>query len=162
MGVTNKFIFMNKLNFKLLLVGLGMMCILCVFAAATYDKNGNKEIFPKEITTFVKDNLPNEKIVKYEYDDGKIKVKCSDWTKLTFNRNLECIKMENDKQGLTQTLVSHLPNPAVLYLKTNYNGITITEIEHKSYGYKVELRTSPNDCEILFNKDGSVKKECNY
>ena len=42
------------------------------------------------------------------------------------------------------------------------NNIAVTEIEMKSYGFKVGLRTSPNECDIWFNKDGSVRKDCDY
>lgn len=153
---------MNRLSLILLLVGMGLIVALTSIAADSKTKCNNREVFPSKIQSFVEENVPNGKIVKFEHDDHKIKVKCNDHTELYFNLDGECIKMENETKGLNKHLINHLPNAAVLYLDNNYNKVAVTEIEKKSYGYKVELRTSPNECEIWFNKDGSVKKEGDY
>lgn len=144
------------------MAGVGLITALTVFASDAKKSVDNREVFPKVITTFVKQNIPDAKIIKFEHEEHKMEVKCSDNTKLCFNHHGECVRMKNEKEGLNSKLIAHLPASAVLYLKNNFNGVAVTEIEKKSYGFKVELRTSPNECEIWFNKDGSVKKECDY
>ncbi|MBR5532259.1 MAG: PepSY-like domain-containing protein [Bacteroidales bacterium] len=153
---------MNKLSLSLLLAGVGLIIALTAFAGDDKDKSKTKEVFPSKIETFVEQNIPDGRIVKFNHDGEKMEVKCNDHTELCFNSDGECIKIENDKNGINPKLIGHLPNAAVIYLKNNYNNVAITEIEKKSYGFKVELRTSPNDCDIWFNNDGSVRKECDY
>ncbi len=153
---------MNKLSLSLLLVGIGMIVALTTFASEDKSENETKEVFPSKIESFVTENIPHGKIVKFKHENDKMEVKCSDGTEVYFNHNGEWIKIENEKTGLNEHLIAHLPNAAVLYLKNNYNKVAVLEIEKKSYGYKVELKTSPNECDIWFNSDGSVKKDCDY
>lgn len=160
-GVTNIIKNMNKLSLSLLLAGVGLIVVLTAFATDDKTKSGKKEVFPSKIELFVETNIPNGEIVKYKHDGDKMEVKCNDHTELCFDKDEECIKMENEN-GLNQHLIAHLPESATLYLKNNYNNIAVTEIEKKSYGFKAKLMTSPNECEIWFNKDGSVRKECDY
>ena len=152
---------MNKLSLSLLLAGVGLIIALTSFANGEKTKSAPKEVFPSKIETFVETNIPDGEIVKYEHEGDKMKVKCNDHTELCFSKEGECVKMENEN-GLNQHLIAHLPDAATAYLKNNYNNIAVTEIEKKSYGFKVELKTSPNECDIWFNKDGSVKKDCDY
>ena len=152
---------MNKLSLSLLLAGVGLIVALTAFATDDKGNNSKKEAFPSKIESFVVANIPNGEIVKYKHDGDKMEVKCNDHTELCFNKDGDCIKMENEN-GLNQHLIAHLPSAASTYLKNNYNNIAVTEIEMKSYGFKVGLRTSPNECDIWFNKDGSVKKDCDY
>ena len=152
---------MNKLSLSLLLAGVGLIAVLTAFATDGKTKSDKKEVFPSKIESFVETNIPNGEIIKYKHEGDKMEVKCNDHTELSFNKEGDCSNMENEN-GLNQHLIAHLPEPATTYLKNNYNNIAVTEIEKKSYGFKVELRTSPNECDILFNKDGSVRKECDY
>lgn len=153
---------MNRLSLSLLLVGIGMIVALTTFASEEKNKNDGREVFPSKIESFVTENIPDGKIVKFKHENDKMEIKCNDGTEVCFNHNGEWIKMENDKTGLNAHLIAHLPNSAVLYLKNNYNKVAVSEVEKKSYGYKVELKTSPNECDIWFNSDGSVRKEGDY
>ncbi len=153
---------MNRLSLSLLLVGIGMIVALTTFASEEKNKNGGSEVFPSKIESFVTENIPQGKIVKFKHENDKMEIKCNDGTEVCFNHNGEWIKMENDKTGLNAHLIAHLPNSAVLYLQNNYNKVAVSEVEKKSYGYKVELKTSPNECDIWFNSDGSVRKEGDY
>ena len=152
---------MNRLSLILLLVGTGLIVALTTIAADSKTKSNTQEVFPSKIEAFIEANIPDGKIVKYKHEGDKMEVKCNDHTELYFSKDGECVKMEN-KNGLNPHLIAHLPEAATTYLKNNYNNIAVIEIEKKSYGFKVELRTSPNECEIWFNKDGSVKKDCDY
>ena len=160
-SVTNIILNMNKLSLSLLLAGIGLIVALTAFAKDEKPTTVKKEVFPSKIETFVETNIPNGTIIRYKHEGDKMEVKCNDHTELCFNKDGECIKMENEN-GLNQHLIAHLPDVATAYLKNNYNNVAVSEIEMKSYGFKVELKTSPNDCDIWFNKDGSVKKECDY
>ena len=153
---------MNRLSLSLLLVGIGMIVALTTFASEEKNRNDGREVFPSKIESFVTENIPQGKIVKFKHENDKMEIKCNDGTEVCFNHNGEWIKMENDKTGLNAHLIAHLPNSAVLYLKNNYNKVAVSEVEKKSYGYKVELKTSPNECDIWFNSDGSVRKEGDY
>ena len=152
---------MNKLSLSLLLAGVGLIAALTAFATDEKTTSSKKEVFPSKIEAFVEANIPNGEIVKYKHEGDKMEVKCNDHTELCFSKDGDCVKMGNEN-GLNPHLIAHLPQAATVYLKNNYNNIAVTEREKKSYGFKVELRTSPNECDIWFNKDGSVKKDCDY
>ena len=119
---------MNRLSLSLLLVGIGMIVALTTFASEEKNRNDGSEVFPSKIESFVTENIPQGKIVKFKHENDKMEIKCNDGTEVCFNHNGEWIKMENDKTGLNAHLIAHLPNSAVLYLKNNYNKVAVSEV----------------------------------
>lgn len=121
-------------------------------------KEKKEVVLPGKAKTFVSEYIDGDKIVKSKDDGDKFKIECASGTKIDFDRNGEWREIKNGKHGIPASAIKVLPNAAVLYLRNNYNDVAVKKIERRLEGYLVELDTSPDECEILFAKEGNVKK----
>lgn len=146
-------------DFKYAIVAaIAFMTAITATAAVSGDKEGTETALPAKAKTFITEYLAGEKVVKSKKDGDKYKIECSSGTKVEFDKNGMWHEIKNGKHGISSSAIKVLPNAAVLYLQNNYNEVAVKKIEKKPEGYMVELDTAPDKCEILFAKEGNVKK----
>ena len=102
---------MNKLSLSLLLAGVGLIIALTSFANGEKTKSAQKEVFPSKIEAFIKTNIPDGEIVKYEHEGDKMKVKCNDHTELCFSMLFSTFFKFNFKHPRRVTRLVYIRSP---------------------------------------------------
>ena len=115
------------------------------------------ESIPSEAAMFIKQHFPKAKVIAAKKDQEwfshTFDVMLNDGTDIEFAADGKWIQIE--MQGTHGVPGSIIPAPIKEYLKSNFSGLGIKEIQKKSYGYKVELS---NDMDLRFKKDGQLIK----
>lgn len=146
-------------NFKYHVVSILLLLSATVITDSfAGDKKGKEMSIPAKARTFVTQYLPGEKIVKSKGDGDGCKIECSGGTEIEFDRDGLWHEIKNGKHGIPASALKVLPNAALLYLQNNYNDVAVKKIEKRFDGYGVKLDTTPEECEIVFAKEGNVKK----
>ena len=114
---------------------------------------GNNFNYP-EINTFVDTYFPQVSIRKVERDGNKYEVELTDNTDIDFNLSFEWKKIDCDESNVYGSVPAELvPVQITDYVTANFPNNHIDQIEHKDYGWNVELN---NDHEIRFDHDFNV------
>ena len=108
---------------------------------------------PDGITSFIKQNFPNASIVGVEPDNEhgglEYDVYLNDGTELDFDTNHQWETIDCHTKAVPAAFV---PKGIASYVKSNNQGLPITKICRKPYGYEIELN---NGLELRFDPNGN-------
>ena len=136
-----------------------ILAVVFIFSAAATmfadnDKPINFSELPAKSKTFLKTyfGATSALYVTKDFWDG-YDVYLKDGISIEFNGSGDWEEIEGKAQALPDKVVDVLPAAAATYLKSNFEGVGIKEIQKKRKGYEVEL---VNGIEITFNNQGAV------
>ena len=136
---------------KILLSALAMVA-LSVTPAVAWEVAITKQQLPAEAQAFLTKNFAKNEIVVVTHDkditDNDYTVILNDGTKVEFNG---AGKWESVKNKAAQIPAAVIPVQIANFVKTQYGGVGIVQIDTKRFGYEVELA---NDLELKFDKAG--------
>ncbi len=107
---------------------------------------------PAQATSFIQKHYPNTSISNSKKDGNEWDVYLSNGTKLEFNAQGTIKEIEGNGALVPASV---LPNNAASYLKSNYAGQTIKEIEFEDNKIEVDLA---NGTEVEFDREGNFLK----
>lgn len=127
-----------------------MMALMCLISSSVMadDTPIPVEQLPAAAKTFVQDNFKGQKIVYAEKDWNSFECRLADGTKIEFTKKGAWKKIDRKAEAVPAVVV---PEAIQKYVKTNYEGCTITKIDKERYGYDIELS---NDLDLKFNFQG--------
>lgn len=136
---------------KMLLSALAM-ATLSVVPAMAWEVAITKQQLPAEAQAFLKKNFAKSEVVVATHDkdvtDNDYTVILNDGTKVEFNASG---KWESVKSKAAKIPATVIPAQIANFVKAQYAGASIVQIESKRFGYEVELS---NDLELKFDKAG--------
>lgn len=136
---------------KMLLSALAM-ATLSIVPAMAWEVAITKQQLPAEAQAFLKKNFAKSEVVVATHDkdvtDNDYTVILNDGTKVEFNASG---KWESVKSKAAKIPATVIPAQIANFVKAQYAGASIVQIESKRFGYEVELS---NDLELKFDKAG--------
>lgn len=142
---------------KLMMVVIFLTGALFTFSAT---KSSEKPIpfekLPKMAQEFIHTHFKGVNVVKCEVESPwtQFDVRMANGYDLEFDRSGNWTEIENEKGGISSSILSVLPQRTYSYLQSNYSGISVEKIERKKKGFKVTLNTRPEETELYFSNDG--------
>lgn len=128
------------------------MATLLITPAMAWEVAITKQQLPAEAQAFLKKNFAKNEVVVATHDkdvtDNDYTVILNDGTKVEFNASG---KWESVKNKNAKIPASIIPVQIANFVKAQYAGANIVQIESKRFGYEVELS---NDLELKFDKAG--------
>ncbi len=135
-------------------IALTFVALVSLFALSAFSLTDDKPIsfaqLPKAAQQFVKTHFPSQQVSLVTLDNDLIgksyEVLLADGTRIEFNKRGIWKDVEL-KQGTVPTKI--VPSKIMNYVKTNFPGTTIKQIEKRDRGgYQVDLS---NDIELKFD-----------
>ena len=137
---------------KKMLLSAFAIAALAVTPTMAEDVAITAQQLPKEAQTFLTVNFAKNKVVVAMHDrditDNDYSVRLDDGTKIEFTATgkWESVKNHNGKIP-----VGVIPAEIQKYITEHYPSLGVEKIEHKRYGYEVELT---NDLDMKFSLNG--------
>ena len=135
-----------------ILLSAATFCLAASFSQAK-DEIIAPESLPAGASSFIRQYFPNAKVTLAKKDKEwfahTFDVTLSDGTDLEFTSNGDWVQVE--MRGQNTVPENLLPAGIKDYVKKNFPGSAVKEIQKKGYGNKVELT---KDIELRFNKEG--------
>lgn len=129
--------------------------------SAFADKPVAKGQLPQRVHTFLTTNYPKTKIAYATVDndlfDTTYDVALEDGTRLEFAKNGEWLEMKSPRGGSIP--LSAVPSKIAAYIKLNYPGAGVRQIEIDGRDCEVELT---NGVEITFNRRHEMVRSTDY
>ncbi|HIY50104.1 MAG TPA: PepSY-like domain-containing protein [Candidatus Barnesiella excrementavium] len=143
---------------KKILYCLVVLTGLFALSSCDDDKRVDYRYLPAAIHEFVDTYFADVQVVKTEEDDDepRYKVWLSNGFELKFYKEGGWQEVDGNWQVLPSALqIGILPGNLLTYTATEYPDAGIVEAARYSWGYQVELNTSPS-IELHFNNDGEI------
>ena len=137
---------------KKILLSVLAVATLAVTPTMAEDVAITAKRLPEAAQKFLKSNFAQSKVISATHDrdfgDNDYAVVLDDGTKIEFDASGKWESVKNRNGKLPAGIV---PTKIAGYVAEHYPSIGIEKIEHKRYGYEVELT---NDLDIKFGADG--------
>ena len=142
----------NRKTMKKMLLSALAMAALSITPAMAWEVAITKQQLPAEAQAFLSKNFAKNEVVVATHDkditDNDYTVILDDGTKIEFSG---AGKWESVKNKAAKIPAGIIPAQIANFVKAQYNGVGIVQIEAKLFGYEVELS---NDLELKFDKAG--------
>lgn len=149
---------------KIFLVLGGLLALNFSAISCGDDRDDNDEIviseaqLPDAAKKFLNTYFPDASVSRVEKErvvdtDGTLyEVRLSNGFQVDFDTNGNWTGIDGNGKDISAVVLGLRPSNILQYFTTNYNNSRITEIERKSYGYKIEIN---NNIELRFDINGN-------
>ena len=146
---------MNKKLYLLPLL-LAMVCVCIIVACDNPKKTISYNELPSPSKSFIESYFNPQSLQRIVHDvkDNEYKVYTTDGNEIIFDKFGSWKDIETQPGSFPGEILKLLPAPLTQYLSETYPNHQIVELSKESYGYKVDLASTPTT-EIKFKADGS-------